>query len=165
MVELNYMENGVTRTVKSKLHLIVTEVLQGLEVLSISVYIALNKTYNYCLAKNLLPNPSKTKQINFSRRSEQILALTDIDLIDHTFFALNCNVPRRGDNHEHYIRRANDCLAVLRPTLYTKKPSYAGARFLNLFPLKIKSGNQETTGQHACREVHLHYRRIFSIPA
>ncbi|KAG8275692.1 hypothetical protein J6590_081337 [Homalodisca vitripennis] len=52
-----------------------------------------------------------------------------------TIFALNCNTPRRADNHE---------LLSAQDTLYIKMSYYTGTRFLNVLHPNIKNGNQET---------------------
>uniref|UniRef100_A0A1B6KLP9 Reverse transcriptase domain-containing protein n=1 Tax=Graphocephala atropunctata TaxID=36148 RepID=A0A1B6KLP9_9HEMI len=124
LVELNYKENGVTRSIKSNQHPIKKGVPQGSvlgpvlfilltndfpdyikdyssvvmyaddttlllkedtpEDVSISAYIALHMTYDYCSVNNLAANPSKTKQINFGRRGDQIPNLPDIESVDQS---------------------------------------------------------------------------------
>uniref|UniRef100_A0A1B6LUG6 Reverse transcriptase domain-containing protein n=1 Tax=Graphocephala atropunctata TaxID=36148 RepID=A0A1B6LUG6_9HEMI len=54
------------------------------EDLSIKAYIALNMTYDYCSSNDLAANPSKTKQINFGGRGDQVPGLPNIDSEEET---------------------------------------------------------------------------------
>uniref|UniRef100_A0A1B6K0F4 Reverse transcriptase domain-containing protein n=1 Tax=Homalodisca liturata TaxID=320908 RepID=A0A1B6K0F4_9HEMI len=182
LVELSYMENGVTRTVKSKLRSIERGVPQGSvlgpvlfilltndfpdyikdyssvvmyaddttlllkgdtpEDISISAYIALNMTYDYCLTNNLVANPSKTKQINFSRRGEQIPALPDIDLADQTDLlglTLDSNLTW-GPHVDILCKKLNSALYVIRRIKCISNIEAAKMAYFALFETYLRYG-------------------------
>ncbi|KAG8304875.1 hypothetical protein J6590_083807 [Homalodisca vitripennis] len=99
-------------------------------------------------------NPTKSCNKNLGRSSTpsdscsgmfktlRILTVASLYIVEETSFALNFDMPRREDNHEHYIKRANDLdLPVDRTTLYTKN---GGARSLTVLSPNIKNENQDT---------------------
>ncbi|XP_046686943.1 uncharacterized protein LOC124372582 [Homalodisca vitripennis] len=155
LVELSYMENGVTRTDYSLVVMYAddtTLLLKGdtPEDISISAYIALNMTYDYCLTNNLVANPSKTKQINFSRRGEQIPALPDIDLADQTdllSLTLDSNLTC-GPHVDILCKKLNSALYVIRRIKCISNIEAAKMAYFALFETYLRHSSRIPVARH-----------------
>uniref|UniRef100_A0A1B6HQM4 Reverse transcriptase domain-containing protein n=3 Tax=Proconiini TaxID=565685 RepID=A0A1B6HQM4_9HEMI len=78
-------------------------------------------------------------------KSFEILTVVSIYIIEVITHASRERLPRVGDVNSYTTRRANDIsLPAHRTTLYTKKPSYSGARLFNMLPENFKTCDSKT---------------------
>lgn len=78
-------------------------------------------------------------------KSFEILTVVSIYIIEVITYASKQNLPKVGEVHGHNTRRPNNIsLPAHRTTLYTKKPSFSGARFFNMLPENLKMCDSKT---------------------
>uniref|UniRef100_A0A1B6HR94 Reverse transcriptase domain-containing protein n=1 Tax=Homalodisca liturata TaxID=320908 RepID=A0A1B6HR94_9HEMI len=133
------------------------------EELEINAYISLSMAQDYCEKNDLVFNETKTKQMNLGRLKDRvsgllphescrqvfkdrgILTVTAIYILEVILHATKKNLKKLGDFRGHATRNAQDYILPLhRMELFTKKPSYAGAKLFNLLPFEIKRGDNNT---------------------
>uniref|UniRef100_A0A1B6MG05 Reverse transcriptase domain-containing protein n=1 Tax=Graphocephala atropunctata TaxID=36148 RepID=A0A1B6MG05_9HEMI len=78
-------------------------------------------------------------------KSFEILTVVSIYIIEVITYASKQNLPKISEVHGHNTRRPNNIsLPAHRTTLYTKKPSFSGARFFNMLPENLKMCDSKT---------------------
>uniref|UniRef100_A0A1B6GB31 Reverse transcriptase domain-containing protein n=2 Tax=Cuerna arida TaxID=1464854 RepID=A0A1B6GB31_9HEMI len=78
-------------------------------------------------------------------KSLKILTVVSLYIIEVIIHASKGNLPKVAEVHGHNTRGANNlALPAHRTTLFTKKPSFSGARFYNMLPENFKKCDSKT---------------------
>ncbi|KAG8276587.1 hypothetical protein J6590_062913 [Homalodisca vitripennis] len=80
-----------------------------------------------------------------SFQSLGILTAVSLYILETVDFALKSPLPRNRNFHNYNTRHnSNFNLPIHRTSIFSKKPSYAGAKLYNMLPQSIKEGTPST---------------------
>lgn len=112
------------------------------EQLSIDSYVALNMAYQYCHSNDLAVNPSKTNQLTYGRRKEEISTIPEVEQSEHTkFLGLMIDNDVSWNQHvDTVINKLNSALFVIKRIIHISDPHTAKVAYHALFECHINYG-------------------------